>query len=448
MDSLPTSSDPYNTSEIARLKAIVCHPDVVRIWNKVRTILDAPIALYIWDIQQGKDDLVWSDPQDSFCEERHQKEAGITICFRERYKSAKYAHTLGGVAFFQCSPQLFCASKELLSIRNICLILTVGPFCFDAEFKRYSIDFRGELKFKEFVDREGIETQLENTIRKRVDGVKEILCWARDDFLRIYEHLDVSSIEDEGNKLFSVKNLSPDTFQSKDYLDRFKKFDLVREKMFTVGLFTRNKELLHMVLLFKAEEIFAFSNDMPKILLLVFSWVLMVLIGKVDDRMREKIDLSHFIKVSQNQFSKVKSMEKGVRQILKILLNIVRFEKMRSSIRGHNRKDERFGKLISILMRELHNGVNCTAIAEKMDMKQSALSHWLKRNYELTFEELVEYLQVEYMAKYLRQTDRTVTEISKLVGAKNNFAMSSKFKRVTGYTPTQYRFLFGHESVN
>ncbi|MGC8845335.1 MAG: helix-turn-helix domain-containing protein, partial [Candidatus Hydrogenedens sp.] len=117
------------------------------------------------------------------------------------------------------------------------------------------------------------------------------------------------------------------------------------------------------------------------------------------------------------------------------------FNLVACGVKRKNQK-ERFALLWSVLEKKLMSDCSLFSIAEEMQIEFSALSHWIKRNIGINYEELLNYIQIEKIAEFLRDTDKNISEIGDCMGIKYGSLVSNKFKKTTGWNPIEYKTFF------
>jgi AraC-like DNA-binding protein len=79
------------------------------------------------------------------------------------------------------------------------------------------------------------------------------------------------------------------------------------------------------------------------------------------------------------------------------------------------------------------------ALARRAHISQAHFSRRFKRTFGETPHQYLLTRRIERAKHLLRETDRSVTEISLDVGFRSLGSFSSKFKEIVGGTPTEYR---------
>ena len=85
-------------------------------------------------------------------------------------------------------------------------------------------------------------------------------------------------------------------------------------------------------------------------------------------------------------------------------------------------------------------------LAQMVYVSQNHLARCFKRKYGKTVLEYISDYRMDLAKKLLQDTNMTVTMVSAKVGYPNYAFFTKKFKKYSGYTPSQYRSLFTKKS--
>jgi AraC family transcriptional regulator len=86
--------------------------------------------------------------------------------------------------------------------------------------------------------------------------------------------------------------------------------------------------------------------------------------------------------------------------------------------------------------------LNPEAIAKLLDVHPVHLARTFRRTHGCTMGEYIRQLRIEIGAHHLSTSDLSIADISTLVGFVDQSHFSRNFKRLTGFTPAQYRSSF------
>jgi len=86
--------------------------------------------------------------------------------------------------------------------------------------------------------------------------------------------------------------------------------------------------------------------------------------------------------------------------------------------------------------------LNPTAIAGQLGVHPVHLARSFRQTYGCTMGEYLRQLRVEIAARHLSTSDASIVDIGALIGFADQSHFSKTFKRLTGYTPAQYRMIF------
>ena len=96
-------------------------------------------------------------------------------------------------------------------------------------------------------------------------------------------------------------------------------------------------------------------------------------------------------------------------------------------------------EMIEIIENNLCSVITCADICEKMSYSRTYLSKIFKTATGYTISEYITTLKIKEAKKLIRQKRYTFTEISDLLSFDNPHYFSRVFKKVTNFTPTQYK---------
>jgi AraC family L-rhamnose operon regulatory protein RhaS len=88
-----------------------------------------------------------------------------------------------------------------------------------------------------------------------------------------------------------------------------------------------------------------------------------------------------------------------------------------------------------------HKDINVSELAKAVGVSRSHLDREFKRLLGVTPGDYIRQLRLDLARQYLRQTDRSVTDISDILGFDSVQAFCMFFKRHSGITPQEYRIL-------
>ena len=146
----------------------------------------------------------------------------------------------------------------------------------------------------------------------------------------------------------------------------------------------------------------------------------------------------------------------GGQQLIKNLLEILLINIMRSETEKENAnatflfKEDFDGqvtnRIIEILNENVHGDLSIEDLCDKLNYNRSYLFRQFKTTTGRTIMAYFTNLKIERAKKLLRETDMTVTQISEefAFDAPNYF--SKTFKKLTGYTPLQYKKIYRNKN--
>jgi AraC-like DNA-binding protein len=139
----------------------------------------------------------------------------------------------------------------------------------------------------------------------------------------------------------------------------------------------------------------------------------------------------------------------GGQQLIKNLLEILLINIMRSETETENEnttflfKEDFDGqvtkKIIEILNENVHGTLRIDELCNQLNYNKSYLFRQFKANTGRTIMAYFSSLKIERAKKLLRETDMTITQISEQFAFDTPNYFSKTFKKITGYTPLQYK---------
>ncbi|HOV32381.1 MAG TPA: helix-turn-helix domain-containing protein [Candidatus Hydrogenedens sp.] len=436
MDNPTNTSNTINSFELEVFKRQVSNPVFESLFRRTSTILCSATAAHFWELSNIQDILIWSENPFPLCNHVLSNQVGCKKCFSSRFKCAKQVLSLNVPLFFKCHIGFNNASINLLNDKHHNLLLTIGPFSIDGNINVLSSEVTREFKNIGIRTTQNNLSCLESLPQLSLASVKEVLLWTKESFQQEWCRMfgeTTTYTPVEKNKIEKIEPLEKDIALLNKYLEQF---DRIRAKMFLVAIQTKNKDMMYLILKGKGEELIIHTRNLQKTMFSLYAWVMNVLssviIKNIDSELINKKDL---LDVKDKIFLKVNSLESGVKRIRKIVFSAI-------NKNFNEKKKERFDLFFSVLEDSLLSDCSLNSVAKQMGLDISTLSHWLKRNFDINFDEFLCYVQVEKIAELLRNTTNSLSRIGSCVGIPYSSLVSEKFKRITGYSPTEYRAYF------
>lgn len=91
--------------------------------------------------------------------------------------------------------------------------------------------------------------------------------------------------------------------------------------------------------------------------------------------------------------------------------------------------------------------LSLSVLEKELHISKYYISHLFSDKLKIGFNSYINSLRISYACRYLRHSDKSVTEISTLVGFGTLRTFNRAFVRQTGKTPSEYRRAGGKESV-
>lgn len=98
--------------------------------------------------------------------------------------------------------------------------------------------------------------------------------------------------------------------------------------------------------------------------------------------------------------------------------------------------------MIQYIHQHYNEGITLEQLADSMHLHQSYVSRSFAEVVGMTFTQYLQYYRIEQAKKSLKSTQLLIAEVAEQVGYSNLTYFSRVFKKVTGFTPNQYRRAF------
>ncbi len=342
----------------------------------------------------------------------------------DRYNYAKQVTQLEVPLFYKCHIGFSCGMVLLMKNDPYSIVLTIGPFyiedTIDILYSCVSVH-TDELNLH-ITEKE--KEIIKSLPRLSLDSAREVLLWTKESFQSFWNLLFKNEIELKSRYI--------------DIDQYFEKFDKARTKMFLVAIQMKNKRLMGLILQGKGEELYIQQRKLQEVKFSIYTWVMSILSSfATNSRVEVSISKEKLLMFKEKLFSEEKSLKIFIRKIIKMVSSSIG-----QNFHVKSNQLQRFEQLYSALENKLMYDNSLLSIAEEIQMTPSALSHWIKRNIGINYEELLDYVQVEKMTKLLRDTNKNLSEIGGCVGIRYSSLVSEKFKRITGMSPTEYKTYF------
>ncbi|MCA1901111.1 MAG: helix-turn-helix domain-containing protein [Candidatus Hydrogenedens sp.] len=442
MDNQSDTPNAIDSFKLAILTRRITGPRFEPLFHRVATILNSSVAVHLWDRKENRQWKLWSEKKGVFCDLIASSPHCLKACDKDRAKIIKQIINLDIPLLFKCHVGFYCASVLLFHLENNVLVLTVGPFYIDENREVLEYEYSKNMSRYSIEVSEQDMAYLKQLPYLLSDSVREVLLWTKDSFQK--EWITLFNTKDYVDRREEkVLGQNGETELEEGKVVRLEKFDRVRENMFLVALRTKNKELMEIVLRGKGDEIRNSRSNLSQALFLLYIWSINVITSRLFDYGLDTfIDKRILLCVGQENFQNVKGLDSGVKRIRKIIFSSLAPEFFSDNTCVFKKKQERFESIVSEMRNYLWAPNLMKLIEKRLGMNVSALSHWLKRNVDSNYEDLLSYIQVEKTAESLRKTDESLSRVSIKVGVKYSSHLSAKFKKVTGCNPSEYRAYF------
>lgn len=130
-------------------------------------------------------------------------------------------------------------------------------------------------------------------------------------------------------------------------------------------------------------------------------------------------------------------------QLLKLILTEIYYLKDGLS---HNRQNTYLTKSIRFMNENISKDLTLLDLAKQLNISQSYVSAIFKKYLNTSPIDYFIEIRIEQACKYLKMTDLKIYEIAKKVGYHDPYYFSRIFKKITSYSPKEYRNLIADRS--
>ena len=131
--------------------------------------------------------------------------------------------------------------------------------------------------------------------------------------------------------------------------------------------------------------------------------------------------------------------QKNKYEIVEWFRNIIVKMAKNNTALAEDKKEELTKKVKKIVMENPCMDLSLTNLSDLMDLSQSYISRVFKQKTGISYVEYVTNMRIEYSKKLLKQSDMSISEISKKLGYGNSQYYIKIFKSHIGITPGQYK---------
>lgn len=110
-----------------------------------------------------------------------------------------------------------------------------------------------------------------------------------------------------------------------------------------------------------------------------------------------------------------------------------------NEIKAKNNHDYLYQTILRYVSENYLRPLTMPIIAEELHYSVSYLSHIFKERNSLSIMQYAQHLKIKKAKDFLRSTDKSVAEISELLGFQDSNYFSAVFKKSTGLSPRNYR---------
>ena len=98
-------------------------------------------------------------------------------------------------------------------------------------------------------------------------------------------------------------------------------------------------------------------------------------------------------------------------------------------------------KAVELIRKNYVQGITMEDVASKLGISSGHFSRLFRKATGYTFTDYLMYERIVQAVKLLKETDKKVYEIADLVGYEDGKYFSQIFKRITGFTPLEFKAL-------
>ena len=124
---------------------------------------------------------------------------------------------------------------------------------------------------------------------------------------------------------------------------------------------------------------------------------------------------------------------------LKNSLKLLTYYYDANEIKAQKKHDYLYQTILQYISENYLRPLTMPIIAEELHYSASYLSHVFKERNELSIIQYVHHLKIKKAKDLLRNTDKSVTEISELLGFQDSNYFTAVFKKSTGSSPRKFR---------
>ncbi|MGF7057961.1 GH39 family glycosyl hydrolase [Brassicibacter mesophilus] len=108
----------------------------------------------------------------------------------------------------------------------------------------------------------------------------------------------------------------------------------------------------------------------------------------------------------------------------------------------------RMQNIINYINKNLERKITLQEIADNHQLNKYYLSHFIKRNIGMSFQEYLNNIRLDKAINLMLNTDKTITEISYESGFPSTKSINKLFKDIYGQSPSEYRKKHGNTNCN
>lgn len=153
-------------------------------------------------------------------------------------------------------------------------------------------------------------------------------------------------------------------------------------------------------------------------------------------------ELNKFRKTSEKSLKTEIPSEESLKTLiapLKNSLKLLTYYYDANEIKAQKKHGDLYQTILQYISENYLRPLTMPIIAEELHYSASYLSHVFKERNELSIIQYVHHLKIKKAKDILRNTDKSITEISELLGFQDSNYFTAVFKKSTGISPRTFR---------
>jgi len=399
-------------------------PEVQRVLERAAAAAGAPLSLHTVDRnREGPPIASWGGC--AACAHVNDLNEGRKACRRSRTAAATMALRQQRPMPFVCHMGFACVSTPLLPEGNV--VATLGPYCPAEESRSLAHDVQRGLA--EIVDGEeaSLPFELDDIHRAPADAVPAVAAWLRETIRTLWDRIHIDADPDPADLPEDATAL-PEARPDPSSHGAIAAIALSLRG----GSQPRARRLLEAYL----DETWQRGGGRPPVQRATTAATVAAVLAALE---RSGVDSGPGWVAYAALIDRLPAL-RGRKALVDAALRCLAPAK-RAAVKDAG--DLGYPALQGILEDRLYEGIPLAEAAVALGMTPSALSHRLRRNFDMTYSEYLGALRVNRAKALLRETQLGAVEIGRRVGIADPSNFGRLFKKHTGTTPLAYRRAHG-----